>query len=324
MANTYTGTATIANQTGQTNLVLAAYDKYVEFALRPEPMFRNFADKHPVDVDKPGSSITLQRYVDLAVAATPLTENVDPDSVALTATGNTVITLNEYGNAVLVTEKLQLESLSQIDPAVANIVAYNMRDTLDGVAVAAWLAAAVTGASGNIVYEKSAALATTGPTNTVTATDVFKSRDVRYVVSKLRGKSAVTWDGGFYIGLIHPDVSYDLRTETGTGGIWRDPHVYSGVTGIWNGEVGAYEGVRFIETPRTIQANDGATAAKVHRSMIFGRQAFAEAVAREPGTVIGPVTDKLMRFRPIGWKGLLGWNAYRNESWYRIETSSTY
>ena len=325
MANIYTGTSTIVGppaQTGQTNLVLAAYDKYVEFALRPEPMFRNFADKHPVDVDRPGLSITLQRYVDLAANTATLTENIDVDAVALSATGTTVITLNEYGNAVLVTEKLQLESMSQIDPAVANIVAYNMRDSLDLLAVTAFTAGGTVG-NGNVIYEKAGALSTAGPTNTVTATDTFKSRDVRYVVSKLRGKSAVTWDGGYYVGLIHPDVSYDIRTDSAAAN-WRDPHVYSGVTGIWNGEVGAYEGVRFIETPRTIQANDGAASAKVHRSLIFGRQAFAEAVAREPGTVIGPVTDKLMRFRPIGWKGLLGWNSYRNEAFYRVETSSTY
>jgi hypothetical protein len=39
--------------------------------------------------------------------------------------------------------------------------------------------------------------------------------------------------------------------------------------------------------------------------------------------VIGPVTDKLMRQRPIGWYGVLGHAIYRNEALYRIESSSS-
>jgi hypothetical protein len=62
---------------------------------------------------------------------------------------------------------------------------------------------------------------------------------------------------------------------------------------------------------------------RVFRTIVCGKQALAEAVAQEPGVVIGPVTDKLMRFRPIGWYGVLGWSRYREEALYRIETGSS-
>jgi hypothetical protein len=39
--------------------------------------------------------------------------------------------------------------------------------------------------------------------------------------------------------------------------------------------------------------------------------------------VIGPVTDKLMRQRPIGWYGVLGHAVYRQNALYRIESSSS-
>lgn len=317
MANTYTGTATISNQTGITNLVQTAYDKYVEFALRAEPMFRAFADKRPVNVDKPGSSIVLQRYADLSTATSALTENVDPDAVALSNTTTVTVTLNEYGNAVLTTEKLDSFSLSDVDPAVANIVAFNMRDSLDV------LAQTTLRGGTNTVREISGNLNTGGAVGSITSTDKIQSRDVRYVVSKLRANAAVPFEGGYFTGLIHPDQSLDLRQETGMAA-WRDVHVYSGSTSIWNGEIGVYEGVRFIETPRAYQANDGATSGKVSRAYIFGRQALAEAVSREPQVVIGPVTDKLMRHRPLGWKALLGWAIYRQEALYRIETQTSY
>ena len=130
--------------------------------------------------------------------------------------------------------------------------------------------------------------------------------DVRYVTSSLRGNSAVPHDGGYYTGIIHPDVSHDLRAETGAA-VWRDPHNYSGATSIWNGEVGVYEGVRFIESPRTKQATDGYSSAKVHRSLIFGKQALVEAVGYEPKVVVGPVTDTCCASGPsAGRRSLVG------------------
>lgn len=118
MANVYSTTATSG-----VNLVTAAYDKYVEFALRSMVTYRNIVDKRPVDQSMPGSSVVLQVYADLPQAITPLTETTDPDSVAMPATTTVTVTLNEYGNAVLPTRKLRLLSLSDVDPAYADIIA---------------------------------------------------------------------------------------------------------------------------------------------------------------------------------------------------------
>jgi hypothetical protein len=63
--------------------------------------------------------------------------------------------------------------------------------------------------------------------------------------------------------------------------------------------------------------------AKVYRTFIAGQQALAEAVAEEPHVVIGPVVDKLMRHRPMGWYGVLGFARFREEALYRIETGSS-
>jgi hypothetical protein len=47
------------------------------------------------------------------------------------------------------------------------------------------------------------------------------------------------------------------------------------------------------------------------------QQAMAQAVAEEPHVVIGPVVDKLMRHRPMGWYGVLGFARYREEALYQ-------
>jgi len=127
MANAYTDTSAVAG------LVKAAYDRYVEFALRSQPQFRALADRRPVQQAMPGSSVVFSLYNDLAAATSTLTETTDPDAVALSNVSTVSVTLNEYGNTVLNTRKLGEFAFSDVDPAIANIVAYNMMDSIDTV-----------------------------------------------------------------------------------------------------------------------------------------------------------------------------------------------
>lgn len=310
MTDVYTDTTQLAN------IVKAAYDKYLEFDLRSTPLFRDMADKRTVDVDKAGSTVTFHKYSDLATATTPLTETTTPDLVGIPDPTPVTLTLYEHGNVVTKTEKVRLLSFTAIDPAIANIVSYNMKDTLDELVVTELLNGT------QVTYSNAGAVDNTGPTNAMTASDVFSSTLIRYAVVKLRSQSVVPIKDNLYACRLHPEVSADLRAETGAAG-WRVPHEYTAGTQIWNGEIGTYEGAFFIETPRAFQDTDGASSAKVHRTLFNGRQALAEAVAREPGLVLGPVVDPLERFQPIGWKGLLGWKIFRDEALYRIESGTS-
>jgi hypothetical protein len=108
MANAYTGTgsSSLGGTMGSAGLVQKAYDRLLEFALRSEPLIRSVADKTPTNQTIPGSTVVLQRYVDLDAQTTALTEDADRDSVALATPTTTTITLAEYGNSVLVTLSL--------------------------------------------------------------------------------------------------------------------------------------------------------------------------------------------------------------------------
>jgi N4-gp56 family major capsid protein len=342
MSNAYTD-ITSGSSLGN-YLVQTAYDRYVEFALRAVPLIRDVADKKPVQQAMPGSSVVFQIYTDLAAATTALSETTDPDAVALGNTTQVSVTLNEYGNASLATRKLELFSLSDVDPAIADIIAFNMADSLDTVALAA-----LTGGTNAIAEVNGSAVSTYAGTYTngttqksILSTDTIKSRDIRLAVAKLRANKAVPRQGEFYWCGIHPEVSHDLRAETGSGG-WRDDHKYSetGASEFWPGTIGTYEGAMFVETPRMANFADGTGAGsssgtfgtssyvnatggvRVFRTLVAGKQALAEAVAEEPHVIFGPIVDKLMRFRPIGWYGVLGWNRYREPSLVRIESTSS-
>jgi len=315
MPNSYvsTGSSSLGGTAGAAGLVQKAYDRLLEFALRSEPLIRSVADKRPARQAIPGSTVVLQRYVDLAAATTALTETTDPDAVAMSTPTSVTITLNEYGNSVLVTRALELFSLADVDPAIANIIAYNLADSIDSVAMTT-----LRGGT-NVIYSGSTATSTA----TITAAATLSSANVLKAVAKLRANQAVPRKGSNFWAGIHPEVSHDFRLATDTGN-WLVPNQYGASQDrVWAGEIGVYGGAYFIETPRMYNATDGASSARNYRTIICGQQALAEAVAEEPHTVIGPVVDKLMRHRPMGWYGVLGFARYREEALYRIESGSS-
>lgn len=326
MANAFTGTAAMAN------LVQTAYDRALEFALRAQPMFRTIADKKPVQQAMPGSSIVFELYQDLAQQITPLNELVDPDSVAAGNPTTVSVTLNEYGNAILVSNKLDLFSFTDVTAGLTNQVAWNLIDSVD-LLVQNVLAAgtqtlrrnpstgAVTYGFGSTPTQPTALTAIDN-----TANSNFSSDMARFAVTQLRTNKVHPNRGNYYVAYIHPQVSYDLRRETGAAA-WRDPHNYSAAGNIWAGEIGEYEGACYIETPRCQNTQSGAgtggTQTRVFNTYFTGQQALAEAVAEEFHTVRGPVVDKLQRFQPFGWYGVAGWSLYRPESLIVAQTASS-
>jgi N4-gp56 family major capsid protein len=312
MANAYTGTAAFAN------LVQAAYDRLVEFQLRAQPLHREVADKRPAQQNMPGSSVTFELYNDLAQATSTLTETVDPDAVAIGNPSTISVTLAEYGNAVLRTRLLNLFSFSDVDPAIANIVAFNMVDSIDAVVLAVLVGGT------NIIREAGGSmLINSGANSSITSTDIIKTRDVFAAVAKLRANKAIPRKGSLYWTAIHPEVSYDLRQDgSGVSG-WLPPHAYSAPGSIWAGEIGEYGGAYFVETPRAFNDTTGSSSTRVFYTLMAGQQALAEALAEEFHVVVGPVVDKLMRARPIGWYGVAGWSIFRQAALYQIRTTSS-
>jgi len=233
MANAYvsTGSSSLGGTAGGAGLVQKAYDRLLEFALRSEPLIRSVAD---------------------------------PDAVAMSTPTSVTITLAEYGNSVLVTRALELFSLADVDPAIANIIAFNLADSIDAVAMTT-----LRGGS-NVIYSGSTATSTA----TITAAATLSSANIRRAVAKLRANKTTARKGSLYWAGIHPEVSHDLRAETGSAG-WLLPNQYgSAQDRIWAGEIGTY-------------------------------------------------VDKLMRHRPMGWYGVLGFARYREEALFRIESGSS-
>lgn len=312
MADVFTG-ATSAASTGQlTNQVLTAYQRSAFFALREGVIFDQFAKVKPGDVTSPGNPVKFLFWSDLSVATTALTETVDVDAVGLSDSLVTV-TPAEYGNAVLLTLRIRTDDfLIGFDADVANLLNYNMVDTIDRLA-----RNALDGGSNQTIHPDATA------ETDIIATDDIAVAHVRQKRAELRGDSVMPWDMSSYAAVIHPDVAYDLKAETGDGS-WTAASQYSDATRIWNDEIGQYAGFRFIESPRA-KVNDGGGSGTVdtYTTYFFGQECLAKAESVPPHMVLGPVTDKLRRFQPLGWHTYAGWDTLREAAIRRLITAST-
>jgi N4-gp56 family major capsid protein len=293
--------------------------------LRSELLFDQAADVQPVQQAMPGTGVTFTIFSDIAAATSTLNEVTDVTPTALSDSQVTV-TLNEYGNAVVTTAKLRGTAFLDVDSAAANIIGYNAGDSIDQV-----IREVLAGGT-NVVY---ATGGSTTPTSreSVSTDDILSADDVRKVTAQLRAANVATFDGS-YLGYIHPDVSYDFRSATDAAA-WRTPANYVNPEGIYNGEIGKFESVRFIETPRAKKfenASNGTSTTgsiDVYATHIMGRQALAKAYSVQDGNgavpkiVRGNVTDILMRLQPLGWYWLGGYGRFREASLRRIESASS-
>jgi N4-gp56 family major capsid protein len=299
------------------NTVKMAYDLAFNRVLDEQPTFRMFVSKRPERPSMPGSSIRLPLYDNLAdttvaAAKVPLDELADVDSTKLPETLYVDLTYEERGFSVTTTKKIGLMSFADIETEKAFQVARHSARTADSLVVDT----AVTGTQK--LYSS-----THTAEGDIVAAEEADAADFRKAKTWLRTNSAQPWYGNFHAAYVHPHIVHDLREETSAGG-WRVPHEYGmSQERIWNGEIGEFEGMRFVENANARITATGSGSALVYRSFIMGREAIAEGMLVKPGIVVSPVVDRLRRFYSLGWYMCGGWCLYRDKAMVQILTSSS-
>ncbi len=290
-----------------------AFSQLANFAFRAQPLHEDFATVRATRQSHRGSGVTFVKYSDLAQATSALTETSDVTPVAA-SDATVTVNLTEYGNAVESTAAVRGQSYLNINSDLANLVGYNAADSLDQVVA-------------DVAYADTTNVKYIGQTSrgALTASDTITSNSIREAVANLRGAAVPTWDGGSYVGFIHPDVVYDFIGATGTADL-RSFQIRQDAGGVRSGEIGTFDGVRFISTPRALLVADGgASTVDAYGTLIMGQQALAKAFSTmfgpDPSVEFGPVTDRLRRFQPIGWYAMLGYGVFRGEALYRIESA---
>lgn len=146
---------------------------------------------------------------------------------------------------------------------------------------------------------------------------------VRKCVRALQLSSVPRFPDGYYVGLVHPDVAFDLQTDTA----WQDVVKYRDTVKYdIAGEVGSLYGVRFAMAPTIpILVNSGSANADVYRTLVFGPDFVGqsdlgdlEVVINEPGK-----TSELGMFNTYGYRFVMANALLQNARGVRLESTAS-
>lgn len=307
MANQTLATITQENKT--------FYDRTLLDRLLPLLTYSEYGQKKPFNKNE-GDTINFRRFNTLAVATTPLTEGVVPSGNSLSITAVTA-TVSQYGDFVTVTDKLDMLGIDPVITETSQLFAEQSANTLDQVArdivVAGTTVQYAGGAASRIL---------TAQSNVMTGSEIKKA------VRTLRRNNALPVDGKSFIGIIGPDVEYDLISDT----MWQDVSKYSAAEQIFDGELGKLYGVKFIRTSNAKKfAGAGASGCDIYASMIIGKNAYGivdvgggskpEIIVKEAGSA--GTADPLNQQASIGWKAMMTAVRIQELAMCRIESAAT-
>ena len=115
-----------------TNQVTTAFEQISYFALRSQPLFEMLADVRSTAQSHNAATVQFTFIDEINQATTALTENADVTPVAI-SDSKVDVSLAEYGNAVVTSAKIRGTSFLNVDADAANIIGYNMANSMDKI-----------------------------------------------------------------------------------------------------------------------------------------------------------------------------------------------
>ena len=305
MGETNTNTLTSVSAEAKT-----FYDKTLLARLVPTLVFAKFGQKKSIK-SRSGKIIEFRKFNSLEPAGV-LEEGVTPAGKSLSVSTITA-TLKQYGDYVEVSDMLDLVGIDPVLVEAAELLGEQSGLTIDN-AVRDEVCAGT-----NVQYAGGKTA-----TNEITASDVMTADEVAKACATLKKANVKRLEGKHYIGIVDPDVAYDIMKDP----LWQDISKYSGGQAIMDGEIGKLHGVRFIETTETL-VKEGTV--DVHCAMIIGRDAYGipdvEGSAK-PENIVKPfgsagTADPLNQRATSGWKALFTAKRLDEECMVRIECATS-
>lgn len=245
------------------------YDRLMLDRLRADLVFHKFGQSKNLPKNS-GKIVQWFRRTDLAGGSagstdptfTALTEGTVPTAIGLSATSISA-QLSQYGDFTQTSDLIQMTSIDEEIEAAVDELSWRAAQTIDG------LDRALLDAGTNIKYAagKTALSATA-------STDVLTGAEVRKGVLALKRANAREFAGGLFTWIIHPQNSYDLQSDTASGG-WVNANTYVSTSDMEMGEIGKFGGARFIETTQVSNTTTGTSgSANVYSTHLLAQGAF--------------------------------------------------
>ena len=217
------------------------YDKALVELATPNLVHDQFGQKRSIPANG-GKSVEFRCFSTLPKATKALTEGVTPSGNKLNVKA-VVCTPEQYGDYIELSDVFELTSVDNTIVEATRKLADQAGRTLDtivrnelngGTNVMYCPIIAEDGQETEIYMRKSLASGAR-----LTVKQVYKA------AAELKAMNAPKIDG-YYVGIIHPYVAYDLMQDAGDR--WLSVGQYNTPEGTFVGEIGCVGGVRFVET----------------------------------------------------------------------------
>lgn len=318
MPNTYAGAADGTNITGIPTSILKLHTNDLLFTAMPVMRYDQFAVVKTDLTATPGDTIVFHKYANLTPGG-QLAEDTDLLTQALSKT-TIPITVTEYGNAVGLTQKFL--TLSFMDE-MQNASVLLGRDY-------AWVTDVMLRAAVMSGTQKYFCGAHTEQKDIVAADGVGLD-DIDNVVEILATGNVLKYtdaNGEYYVAFLHPHQTKGVKNALISVRQYQYPEM------IFKGEVGEYNGVRFIETANIPNGVDGNTTigydatmvssytytsgktngVALYKGVIFGERAYGWAIALPVELREDPGFQTFGRKRGLAWYAIMGAAKINNEN----------
>lgn len=283
------------------------YDRTLLYRAVAYFVHTKFAQVRDIPRNGGTNTIKFRRYGNLSAATTALSEGITPAGSSLSVTDITAA-VSQYGDYITVTDVVDYESKDPVLTEAAEILGDQMGDTIDQ------LTRDVLAAGTVVTYVGQSARGDITTNDLITATEVrkavrtLKNAKARRVTRMINSSTGVATEpvSAAYIGIVHPDTTYDLQDETG----WVPVEKYSSTMQVMENEVGKLSDVRFIETTNAkVFSGAGNGSIDVYATIIMGMDAYG--ITRISGeamkNIIKPLgsagtADPLDQRATSGWK----------------------
>ena len=237
IANANTGNVTPYGETGGlSNEMKTYYSDYLIDMAEPKLVHDQFGQKCPIPKGN-GKTIEFRKYDPLPKMTQPLTEGVTPSGQKLDM-GVVSAEVKQYGGFIELSDILMLTAIDNNLVQATKLLGGQAGRTLDTIT------REVLSGGTNVQFAEGQVSSRNRLVGGKDSGNQYLSVDaVRRAVRYLKKMNAETINGSF-VGIIHPDTAYDLMSDPK----WVNVKTYSDPEGIYQGEIGKIENVRFVES----------------------------------------------------------------------------
>lgn len=282
--------------------------KVLRMAVQPLVKFRQFADVKDAAIQGKGKGQEFHWnvYSDVATQGTTLTETSTMPETNYTIMQGTM-TITEYGNSVPYSGKLDDLSEQPVKEIIGKVMKNDAKKALDIGAHAQFNATPLRVYPTGGTSTTAVTLSTTGTVGGTNAGTPLNKEHAKAIVDIMKERNIPPYDGDDYFAIAHPSTWRKLKNDL--EGVHQ--YVQAGFQMILNGEIGRYEGVRFIEQTNIAKAAWGGSV--TNWAFFFGADTVAEGIV-VPEEVRGKIPTDYGRSCGVAWYYMGGFGLVQTQA----------